>query len=189
MEVFTDSRTANRQKALSVLAVAERHIRRFQPRSARIGAAQRLRSRPLTASPPHGSLLPVRFEALRSRASLASPFRSARPAVPHGVREKRARGGRSAARSPRRASTAHGWGGSRYPVWVDEKGPARSRRARRDYRERLDPGERRSREPRAVAERATIRGGAQRSREYPDQRPRACRGLSRRWRRRPTPRR
>ena len=170
MEVFTDGRTANCQKALSVLAVAERHIRRFQPRSARIGAAQRLRSRPLTASPPHGSLLPVRFEALRSRASLASPFQSARPAVPHGVREKRARGGRSAARSPRRVSTAPGWGGSRYPVWVDRKGPARSRR-------------------RGVAERATIRGRAQRSREYPGQRPRACRGLSRRWKRRPTPRR
>ena len=44
-----------------------------------------------------------------------------------------------------------------YPIWVDRKGPARSRPARRDHRERLDPGEGRSREPRAVADRATIR--------------------------------
>ena len=69
----------------------------------------------------HGSFLPARFETLGSRASLASPFRSTRPAVPDGVREERARGGRSAARSPRRVSTAPGWGGSRYPVWVSSK--------------------------------------------------------------------
>ena len=144
MEVFTDGRTANRQKALSVLAVAEGHIRRFQPRNARIGAARRLRSHSLTASPPHGSRCspfgsrrsgvaprsPRPFDPLSEQALTGSPsLRSgtARPAVSRGAREERARGGRSAARSPRRASTAHGWGGSRYSVWVDERGrPARA---------------------------------------------------------------
>ena len=161
-------------------------------------------------APPESPQRARPFDPLSEQALTGSPsLRSgtARPAVFRGAREERVRGRRSAARSPRRASTAYGWGGSRYPVWVSSKitprfsGSSESSIRRRSngagplapcearLRERLDPGERRRREPRGVAERATIRGGAQRSREYPAQRPRACRGLSRRWRHRPTPRR
>ena len=75
----------------------------------------------------HGSFLPVRFEALGSRASLASPVRSTRPAVPHGVREKRARGGRSAARSPdERAPHPAGEDRGTLSGWIERGRPARA---------------------------------------------------------------
>ena len=210
MEVFTGGRTANRQKALSVLAVAERYIRRFQPHSARIGAAQRLRSRPLTASPSR--VVPPRSVRGAPESRLARLARSIRQArrPPRRARGTRARG-EERSEEPRRASTAPGWGGSRRGTlsgWIKRGRPARALRgattgsvSTQARGEAASPGqsltgplfELRDSTVRRVsisergAERPVSR--AQRSREYPAQRPRACRGLSWRWRPRPTPRR